>query len=325
MAGVLEQVDLREAGAVRGALEAGARACRAMAVRRGCCEIVNVGPAHAGTPAGTLIATGDLHDNPLHLARVARAAGLDAAWETAEAGGKQPPHFPDDAAGPAHLILHELIHGDRLINGLDYSYRVLTRAAALKAAFPTRVHVLMANHEMAQLTGSPVAKEGVRCNEAFDEALDAAFGDGAGSVRAAVHAFIGALPLAVRFVRSARPGEDVLCAHSVPGPDRIAAFDPGVLDRELTPEDFKARVGAAHQMVWGRGHEPDGLRSLAERWGVSLFILGHEKAEDGWLIVEPNAVVLNSDHERGVYAPLDLTARLTPESVARACVRLADA
>ena len=43
-----------------------------------------------------------------------------------------------------------------------------------------------------------------------------------------------------------------------------------------------------------------------ERWGVNLFILGHEKAEQGVKGIPPCAIILNSDHERGVYLPIDL-------------------
>jgi len=39
---------------------------------------------------------------------------------------------------------------------------------------------------------------------------------------------------------------------------------------------------------------------------VGLFVLGHEKADNGVLVVPPCAVVLNSDHSRGVYLPIDL-------------------
>jgi hypothetical protein len=204
------------------------------------------------------------------------------------------------------MTLHELIHGDRLVNGMDYSYRVLVRAAVLKSAFPERVHVLLANHEIAQLVGSPVVKDGVKCNEAFEEALAAAFGDGEemGRVRRA------GLP-------------DVLCSHSLPSPLLMDRFDPGVLERSLTDEDFLPRRGSAYLMTWGRDMTEEHLRSLGERWGVGLFILGHDKAEEGVKVLGPHAVVLNSDHEKGVYARLDLASVATAGDVAGACIPLA--
>ena len=298
---------------------------------------MEVDPSMRGTPAGTLIATGDLHDNPLHLARLVKAAGIDAAWEAREAHGSgEPCHQEQKEAkaeehglespchgGPCHITLHELIHGDRLVNGMDYSYRVLARVAAMKSAFPERVHVLLANHEIAQLSCTPVAKDGVRCNEAFDEAIDAAFGDDAANVREAVGEFLRSLPLAVRF-RCAGVKGDVVCAHSLPGIEMMSTFDFGALERDLTPDDFATRTGTARAMTWGRAHEPAQIAELAAKWNARLFILGHEKAEQGWTIISPQAIVLNSDHEQGVYARLDLTRELKAEDVARECVRLAE-
>ncbi len=324
MTSILESVNLRDAGAVIATLRAGAAACRATPGRRGCTEWVEVDASMRGTPAGTLIATGDLHDNPLHLARLVRAAGIDEAWENtqgSDAGkGEGKEHGP---VGPCHLTLHELIHGDRLVNGMDYSYRLLVRAAAVKHAFPERVHILLANHEIAQMTGAPVAKDGVRCNEAFDDALDAAFGDDAPGVREAANEFLRSLPLAVRFRCSGIEG-DVLCAHSLPGAELMGEYDFGVLDRELADDDLRGRTGAARAMTWGRGHTPEQVAELAKRWTARLFILGHEKAEQGWTIISPQAIVLNSDHEHGVYARVDLTHANRAEDVAGACVRLAE-
>ena len=75
-------------------------------------------------------------------------------------------------------------------------------------------------------------------------------------------------------------------------------------------------------MAWGRGWTPEHLNALGERWGVGLFVLGHEKAETGCTVVAPNAVVLNSDHERGVYARVDMNSAATNGDVASACVPL---
>lgn len=278
---IVQGVDLRSSGAVAATFRAGAAAALGAACRRGSVDEIDA--------TGVVLATGDLHDNPLHFARVIELARLD------------------DESGPArHVTLHELIHGDRLINGMDLSHRVLARVAALKAAFPERVHVLLANHELSQISGSGVVKDGVRLVDAFNEGLDYAFGDGAGEVREAVAEFIRAMPLALVSGRGTDRG--VLFAHSLPGPELMDRFDAGVLERALTEEDYTARKGSAHIMVWGRRHEPEQLLALAERWGVSLFVLGHEKAPEGWLAVEPNAVVLNSDHERGVVVEIDLAA-----------------
>ena len=281
---------------MRNTLLAGAAASRDAACRSGSVDRI----AHPGT----LIATGDLHDHPVHFAELVGVAELSGA----EPG----------APGP-HLTLHELIHSDRLVNGLDFSHRMLARVAALKADHPERVHVLLANHELAQIVGAGVVKNGVRCVDAFDAGVEYAFGSEAGSVIDAINAFILAMPLALRCTT---PRGEILCAHSIPGPAMMKRFDPAVLERDLTDNDLQPRTGSAHMMVWGRGYDHDQLEDLVERWGVNLFVLGHETVESGVKLVEPNAVVLNSDHDRGVYLPIDLAEPPSPAEAIARVVRL---
>ncbi|MEN0020511.1 MAG: hypothetical protein AAF747_06490, partial [Planctomycetota bacterium] len=181
--------------------------------------------------------------------------------------------------------------------------RALARVAAMKAAHPERVHTLLANHELAQVVGSGIVKNGVRCVDAFNAGVEYVFGSEASRVDEAIQAFIRSMPIALRCQGSRR---DVLCSHSLPGPAQMQRFDATILDRDLTPEDFQPLTGSGHMMVWGRGYDAEQLEDLVERWGVSLFLVGHEHADDGIAVVPPCGVVLNSDHERGVYLPIDL-------------------
>ena len=93
----------------------------------------------------------------------------------------------------------------------------------------------------------------------------------------------------------------------------MARFDASILTRDLSERDYEPLRGSAYNMVWGRGHDSELLEDLVERWGVNMFVLGHEKAEDGVRFVAPNLVILNSDHERGVYLPIDLSKPPRPE------------
>ncbi len=307
----LATLDLSRADVVREIFLAGARACRSASCREGSIE-------HIRAP-GRLIATGDLHDNPFHLRTLIEAAGLgprdkekqrqrEAVGEASTPGDTESTSsLRPSVSSPAHLVLHEIIHGERMMNDMDFSYRALARVAWLKARDPEFVHVLLANHELSQVQGAGIIKDGVRVVKAFDDALDFAFGEqegGAQLVREAIKEFILALPLALR---ASTPRGDILCAHSVPGAPMMARFDTTVLSRNLTPEDYEPRRGSAYWMVWGREYDADQLEDLVERWGVNMFILGHEKAENGVRFVPPCALVLNSDHDRGVYLPIDLS------------------
>lgn len=281
-------LDLTSPEAVCAIFDAGAQANSDASCRTGSIDVI--------APPGRLIATGDLHDNPMHFQRVVELAGLGTE-------------------SPAHLTLHELIHSDRLVNGLDFSYRALARVAHLKARFPELVHTLLANHELSQIIGAGIVKDGVRVVEAFDQALEYAFGDDTAAVRDAIDRFIRSMPLALR---CHTPRGDILCAHSLPGPAMMGRFDPAILERGLDDYDYTPRQGSAHLMVWGRGYDAEQIEDLVERWGVTMFILGHEHVDAGIGLVEPCAIVLNSDHARGVCLPIDLA---DPPSVGQALTR----
>lgn len=290
-------LNMTDAASVALALRAGARACLEAPCRRGSIDVI--------AAPGKLLATGDLHDNPIHLAKILRAAGLG------EDGSRAP--------GASHLTLHEIIHGERLLNGLDLSYRVLARVARLKALHPEHVHLLLGNHELAQMLKSGIIKDGVKSVDVFTQGLEYVFGDDAAQVDEALIEFVRAMPLALR---AHTPRGDILLAHSLPPAASMGRFDASILSRDLTDDDYVPRQGSAHLMVWGRGYDAEGLEDLVERWGAYLFVLGHEKAPEGVKFVPPNAVVLNSDHERGVCLPMDLDHPPTPEEAVEAVIPL---
>lgn len=295
---------MHDAEAVISTLLAGAGANDAASCRRGAIDVVEA--------PGRLIATGDIHDNPGHLAKLVGAAGLG------DLHGDRDPAPPDERA---HLTLHEIIHPDTLSGGIDFSYRALVRVAWLKARFPEHVHVLLANHELAQMTGSAILKKGVKVVEAFDAGLEYVFADRAEEVARACATFVRSMVLALR---CRCPQGDILCAHSLPAPGAMARFDTTILGRALTPTDYQPRVGSAHLMVWGRGYDHEQLEDLTERWGVNLFILGHEHHDGGYGLVEPNCIVLNSDHRNGVYLPVDLGRKPRLSACVGMLRRLAD-
>lgn len=274
-------LNLRDADSVAEVFRAGASACRGAACRRASIEVIQA--------PGRLIATGDLHDNPAHFERLLDVSGLREGAPEADR---------------RHLVLHEIIHPDRLVHGMDLSFRALARVADLKARHPEHVHVLLGNHELAQCTNAAIVKDGVRNVDAFKAGLEYAFGERWLEVEAAVHEFVRAMPLALRCVT---PRGDILCAHSLPPAAMMSRFDPSILGRELTEADYEPRRGSAYLMVWGRGYDAELMEDLVERWGVNLFILGHEKVEEGAKFVPPCSIVLNSDHARGKYLPIDLS------------------
>jgi hypothetical protein len=230
---------------------------------------------------GRMLATGDLHDNPEHLAKLVRLAKLDVSEDN-------------------HIVLHEMIHSERLVNGVDLSHRMLARAADLVIRYPSQVHVLLANHELAQLTGRGVTKGAGNSVELFHAGLEFVFGDDAETLNEAINAFIRAMPVALV------SESGLLCAHSLPGAHAAKKFDVGMLERPLTDADYDPATGSASLMVWGRELTEQWVRQLADAWNVKLFCLGHQHVETGAESPLPQVIVLNSDHEFGACMPIDL-------------------
>lgn len=273
------QTNFTDAGAAIDLLTRATAALRESPLRRG--SAVHL------PRTGRLVATGDLHDNPYHLDKILRLTALDAS--------------PDH-----HVTLHELIHGENLINGMDFSHRMLLRAAELVTRYPQQVHPLLANHEMSQMMGRGVSKGAGDSVVLFNDAVEFTFGDDGEAVTEAINAFLRAWPLALV------TDSGVLCSHSLPAEHVMTQFDPTILDRELTEADYEPRTGSAYLMVWGRRHSAAHLDHLAKLFGVKAFCIGHEHAEAGSEPLGHRGIILNSDHERAAVLVLDLAEEPDP-------------
>ncbi len=232
---------------------------------------------------GKLLIAGDLHDHRVNFQKTIKLANLDSP------------------KGVRHLVLQELIHSERLVNGIDLSYRTLVEAASMILDYPGRVHVLLSNHELSQVMGEDISKHGVSCCGAFDDGLDYVFGDDAEPVREAIARYVRSLPLAVRCANG------VMLAHSLPSPRKRGTFDPTVLDRVPNDEELAGPNGDAHLVVWGRKITQDWADELAEAWGVKVFLLGHQAAEMGYETCGKTMMILESDHEHGMVVIFDTT------------------
>ncbi len=270
----LPDLNFLDADAMIDSFERAAEAMEASPLRRG--STVHL-PAR-----GRILATGDIHDFPGHLEAIVRLAALD----------ESPDH---------HVMLHELIHGETLIGGMDISYRNLAIVAELASRYPLQVHPLLANHELAQCHRMSVSKGGGDQVAMFDDGLDYVFNDRAEEVATAIREFILAMPLVLR----AENG--LWCSHSVPG---RMDFDESALERALVLEDYQSPSGTAWCMVWGRLQDPTHIQALLKRFDAKLFVVGHCHAEMGIESPVDGLVVINSDHARGVVVRIELSKPL---------------
>ena len=244
--------------------------------------------------SGEVWMTGDIHDHRTNFRKLIDAANLS----------KNPRR---------HLVLHELIHGDHYDSaGAEDSWHMLYQAAELKCSFPQQVHFLLANHDLAQIHGEGIMKAGLSVCEAFNAGVKRDFGDRATLVTVAITEFLLTLPLAIRC-----PANGLFFCHSLPTDEQIKTFDFGVFDRELTAADYRRKVGPVYQLIWGRNVTPAGADLFADRMSAKLIITGHQPQDSGFLVNGERHLIIASDHNQGVFIPLDLSDEYDMSSVLR--------
>lgn len=241
---------------------------------------------------GEVWMTGDIHDHRTNFKKLITQADL--------------------ANNPQrHLVLHELIHGDHFDpNGAEDSWQTLYRAAELKCEFPNQVHFLLANHDLAQIHGEGIMKNGLSVCEAFNAAVKRDFPTGGTMVTVAITEYLLSLPLAIRTENG------FFFCHSLPRDDQMEKFDFTIFDRELKPEDYRRKTGPVYQLIWGRNVTPVGVEVFAEKVNAKLIITGHQPQEMGYLVNGERHLIIASDHNQGVYLPLSLSEEYTMDSLA---------
>jgi hypothetical protein len=246
-----------------------------------------------------VIVTGDIHGNRPNLVKIINHAAL----------GADPRRM---------LLLQELIHGGPTDDlGGDRSFEVLLRAVRLKQQYPAQVHFLLANHDVSELTGNEISKDGCGSCKAFRLGLDNAYGEDAGEIHQAIRTFLAALPLA------ARCPNGVLISHSLPSPGRESLFDPAVFTRPCREEDYRWG-GSVYELLWGRRHTPESLGKLMDLLGAGVFINGHQPQDNGYL-VNDRQLILASEHPHGTIAEFDAGEELDLDmldTIVRPIVRL---
>lgn len=241
---------------------------------------------------GQVVMTGDMHGNKKNFEKLRKYAMLERT--------------------PArHVILHEMVHAERQGDSLDPSHELIYLAAQYKCEFPEQVHFLQSNHELAQLTGYPIAKNGRLVINDFNDSVAMAYGgDRAAEVLDAMNEFIASFSLA------AVTDNGVWMSHSLPSIHDMPTFDPEVFKRSLSMDDLRDNK-SIFNLVWGRKHTAEQLEKLGEMLGAKIFITGHQPQEMGYAVEFDRLIILASDHNHGVFLPFDLSKPLTTEDLVR--------
>ncbi len=248
---------------------------------------------------GQLVMTGDLHGHRRNFDKLVTFCVL----------GRSPGR---------HVILHEMVHEEAItLEAVDQSHVLLFEAAHWKSAFPEQVHFIHSNHDLAQLPGQEITKNGRFLLRSFEEGVALRFGrNNMDRILDAIREFIAS------FAVAAVTQSGIFMAHSLPSPFDWPAFDSDIFGRKVTEEDL-LESGPVYSMVWGRGQTPEQLAEMADKFKAEFFIVGHQPQETGYAVVEDRLLILATDHNHGVFLPINLNKHYTmPELVKaiRPCV-----
>jgi hypothetical protein len=213
-----------------------------------------------GSVADELMVTGDLHGHRRNFNLIRRIADLE----------KHPRR---------HVLIQEVCHGGPTYpqNGGCMSHAVLEDVAKFKVQFPDRVHFILANHELAELTDYPIQKNKQMLNLQFRLGLQQMYGMASEKVREAYMPFLQSCPLAVRMPNG------VFISHSLPEGVDSRTFDTTIFSRPIPLLEYFDRK-AVFDLVWGRDYRPENAAAFAQMVGAKVLIHGHEPCPEGFRV-----------------------------------------
>ncbi len=239
----------------------------------------------------------DLHGHRLNFRRVCRTADLSGHTRR-------------------HLVVQEICHGGPGYpdDGGCMSHLMLEDVARLIVAYPGRVHFLLGNHELAELTDFPIRKGCQMLNLQFRRGIETFYGEAAAEVRAAYMRMLRACPLAIRMANG------VFVSHSLPDPCHVNCnlqlLERPMAELDLTPE------GDVFPLLWGRDYRAATAEAFAKAMQSEVLIHGHEPCDDGFLVPNGRQIILDCSRNVACYLLVKLAERPTHAGLVERIERL---
>jgi hypothetical protein len=239
-----------------------------------------------------VMVVGDLHGNT-----PAFKAVLDAAALSSNPG--------------RHLVLQELIHGNRHYpdDQGDRSHQLVDLVSALKCRYPDRVHLILGNHELSELTGRVISKNDRTLNADFRLGIRTAYGERADAIYRAYLELFAALPLAVRTENR------VFICHTIPDAPDLDRLDLELLKADTWPPEAMARRGTVYALTWGRDTSPETLDRFAAMVDADWFITGHQPCEEGFQQPNHRQIVIDGTDPYPAYCLFPAREPMTIEAL----------
>jgi len=268
-----------------------------LATIRKATELMRSTPGRSGSvvafdDADEVMVVGDLHGNLPAFSQALAIAALD--W------------YPR-----RHLVLQELVHeinkndDDRP----DRSHQLVDLVSALKCQYPQRVHLILGNHELSELTGRIIGKDGHALNLRFRQGMELAYGARTQEVYEAYLVLFAALPLAVR-----TPNRVFVC-HTLPDARYLEDLDLALLQADHWPEEAMKRGGTIYALTWGRDNTPETADRFAAMVDADWFITGHQPCDEGFRQANHRQIIIDGTNPHPAYCLFPAFGAVTIESL----------
>jgi hypothetical protein len=268
-------------------------------------QLMRTTPGRAGglvtlDRADEVLVVGDLHGNLRAFKKVLALAALDRS------SGR-------------HLVLQELIHGNlEYPDGKgDRSHQLVDLFAALKCQYPERVHLILGNHELAELTGRIIGKDGEALNAKFRLGIQTAYGTSANEVFDSYKGLFAALPLAIRTANR------VFLCHTIPDGDDLETIDLELLKADVWPAAALERHGTVYALTWGRDTAPQTVDRFAAMVDADWFITGHQPCDEGFRLANHRQIIIDGTEPYPSYCLFPTNQPMTIGTLLK-CVRTID-
>ncbi len=242
--------------------------------------------------AAEVMVVGDLHGNISAFKEVLGLAALD----------RQPGR---------HLVLQELIHGSLTYpdDKGDRSHQLLDVFTALKCQYPGRVHHILGNHELSELTGRSIGKDGEGLNAKFRRGVETAYGSSASDILDSYKALFGSLPLALKTANR------VYVCHTIPDGSDLDTLDLELLTADSWPEEAMKRRGTIYALTWGRDTTPETADRFAAMVDADFFVTGHQPCDLGFRQANHRQIIIDGTNPYPTYCLFPTDRPMTIESL----------
>lgn len=210
-----------------------------------------------------------------------------------------------------HLVLQELVHEITKYDPdhPDRSHRLVDLVSALKCQYPDRVHLILGNHELSELTGRVIGKDGQTLNLRFRQGMERTYGPHTNDVYQSYLGLFAALPLAVR-----TPNRVFIC-HTLPDNRYLDALDLELLKRDSWPEEATRRGGTIYALTWGRDTAPETADRFARMVDADLFVTGHQPCDEGFRQANHRQIIIDGTNPYPAYCLFSARDPITIEDL----------